>query len=322
MEELTPEQILEERKRRFRVLACVDGSDESYRGLRYAAAVGHAEDADVILLYVRPVDQGMRTGGLQVRVARENMLNWGLELPGLQYLKKGRDQLIELGEMAPTWGERYTHTDVDGDPLGDNKIEYRSETGKSIVLKLKVAPSVAAGILDQYELGPYNLIIIGASGKSGGIAKALWDPAIAEKVAMHAPCSVLIARDLRRGHGHLVCTDGSEQALEMARKSARMVHRTEYKNISVMSVALDDDSRPEAQRYVDEAVAVIEEADLEVRNAFVRVGNPVEQIIEAGEDYSLILVGESGKTGLKRFFMGSVAFKVLEYANKSVMVVR
>ena len=322
MEELTPEQILEERKRRFRVLACVDGSDESYRGLRYAAAVGHAEDADVILLYVRPVDQGMRTGGLQVRVARENMLNWGLELPGLQYLKKGRDQLIELGEMAPTWGERYTHTDVDGDPLGDNKIEYRSETGKSIVLKLKVAPSVAAGILDQYELGPYNLIIIGASGKSGGIAKALWDPAIAEKVAMHAPCSVLVARDLRRGHGHLVCTDGSEQALEMARKSARMVHRTEYKNISVMSVALDDDSRPEAQRYVDEAVAVIEEADLEVRNAFVRVGNPVEQIIEAGEDYSLILVGESGKTGLKRFFMGSVAFKVLEYANKSVMVVR
>ena len=322
VEELTPEQILEERRKRFRVLACVDGSDESYRGLRYAADVGHAEDADVILLYVRPVDQGMRTGGLQVRVARENMLNWGLELPGIQYLKKGRDQLIELGEMASTWGEKFTHTDVDGDPLGDNKIEYRSETGKSIVLKLKVAPSVAAGILDQYELGPYNLIILGASGKSGGIAKALWDPAIAEKVAMHAPCSVLAARDLRRGHGHLICTDGSEQALAMARKSARLVHRTELKNISVMSVALDEESRAEAQRYVDEAVAVIEEEDLQVRNAFVRVGNPVEQIIEAGEDYSLILVGESGRTGLKRFFMGSVAFKVLEYANKSVMVVR
>lgn len=322
VEELTPEQILEERRKRFRVLACVDGSDESYRGLRYAADTGHAEDADVILLYVRPVDQGMRTGGLQVRVARENMLNWGLELPGIQYLKKGRDQLIELGEMASNWGEKFTHTDVDGDPLGDNKIEYRSETGKSIVLKLKVAPSVAAGILDQYELGPYNLIIIGASGKSGGIAKVLWDPAIAEKVAMHAPCSVLVARDLRRGHGHLVCTDGSEQALAMVRKSARMVHRTELKNISVMSVALDDESRPEAQRYVDEAVAVIEEEDLEVRNAFVRTGNPVEQIIEAGEDYSLILVGETGRTGLKRFFMGSVAFKVLEYANKSVMVVR
>ena len=322
VEELTPEQILEERKKRFRVLACVDGSDESYRGLRYAADVGHAEDADVILLYVRPVDQGMRTGGLQVRVARENMLNWGLELPGIQYLKKGRDQLIELGEMASNWGERFTHTDVDGDPLGDNKIEYRSETGKSIVLKLKVAPSVAAGILDQYELGPYNLIILGASGKSGGIAKALWDPAIAEKVAMHAPCSVLAARDLRRGHGHLICTDGSEQALAMARKSARLVHRTELKNISVMSVALDEEGRSEAQRYVDEAVAVIEEEDLGVRNAFVRVGNPVEQIIEAGEDYSLILVGESGRTGLKRFFMGSVAFKVLEYANKSVMVVR
>ena len=70
--------LYEERKKRFRVLACIDGSDDSYRGLEYAAAVGAAPDADIILVYVRPIDQGLRSGGLQLRVARENMLNWGL----------------------------------------------------------------------------------------------------------------------------------------------------------------------------------------------------------------------------------------------------
>ena len=63
---------------RFRILVCIDGSDESYRGLRYAARLGGGVDADICLLYVRPVDQELRSGGLQVRVVRENLLEWGL----------------------------------------------------------------------------------------------------------------------------------------------------------------------------------------------------------------------------------------------------
>ena len=136
---LNLEEIYERRKNRFRIMVCIDGSDESYRGLHYAADLGRRDDADIILLYVRPVDQGMRTGGLQVRVARENMLNWGLELPGIKYLNKGRDQLFKGSEISNEWGEKITHTDVVGDPLGDNKVEYTNIAGKSIVL----------GILDE-----------------------------------------------------------------------------------------------------------------------------------------------------------------------------
>ena len=79
------EEISEARRNRFRILVCIDGSDESYLGLRYAERMGgHREDCDIVLLYVRPIDQGLHSGGLQLRVARENMLNWGLELPGIQ----------------------------------------------------------------------------------------------------------------------------------------------------------------------------------------------------------------------------------------------
>ena len=50
-------------EKRFRILVCIDGSEESYRGLRYAARLGGGVDADICLLYVRPVDQGLRSGG-------------------------------------------------------------------------------------------------------------------------------------------------------------------------------------------------------------------------------------------------------------------
>ncbi|MEK9677380.1 MAG: universal stress protein, partial [Rhodospirillaceae bacterium] len=101
--ELSLAELQEQRANRFRILVCVDGSEESYRGLRYAGDIGKHPDADIILLYVRPIDQGMRTGGLQVRVARENMLNWGLDLPGIKYLKMGLDRLIENGQIAEDW---------------------------------------------------------------------------------------------------------------------------------------------------------------------------------------------------------------------------
>ena len=315
------ELLYEKRKERYRVLVCIDGSEESYRGLSYAAEIANNANSDIILLYVRPIDQGLRSGGLQVRVARENMLSWGLELPGIKYLKKGLDQLMSRDDMASEWDEKITHTDIAGDPLGDNKIEYINEDGRSIVLKLKTATTIAAGILDQYELGPYDLIILGESGSWGGWAKSLWDPAVAEKVVMHSPCSVLVARGLERGHGHLLCTDGWESALHMVKRAGAISKRINSK-LSVMAVAEDVESEDDAQKNVDAAVAELKMLGVEPVKAFTRVGNPFEEIISAGDDYSFIVVGSTGKTGLKRFFMGSVSFKVMEHAKHSVIIVR
>ncbi|MEE8223593.1 MAG: universal stress protein [Alphaproteobacteria bacterium] len=307
--------------KRFRILVCIDGSEESYRGLRYAARLGGGVDADIVLLYVRPVDQGLRSGGLQVRVARENMLTWGLELPGIKYLKKSRDILIDLGVMRPSWTEKTSQTDVEGDPLGDNTIEYVGKKGKRVILKLKVASDIATGILEQWELGHHDLIILGASSRWQGKSKGFGDPAVAEKVAVHAPCSVLVARELEEGHGHLICTDGSEKSTEMVRKDAILASRCQCP-ISLISVALDDESEAEAKANVTKAKDVLKSLNIKVKRTITRVGNPVNEIIEAGPRYSVIVLSDTGKTGLKRFFMGSVAFKVMENADNSVMIVR
>lgn len=310
---------------RFRILVCIDGSDESYRGLKYAAKIARGEDVDIVLCYVRPSDQGLRSGGLQMDVARGNMLEWGLELPGIKYLKKGRDMLMELGNLREDWDERAFHTDIAGTSLGDNKIDYTAKSGKKIVLKLKVAQDVATGILDQWELGHYDLIIIGASArwdsKGAQMIRGFFDPAVAEKIAIHAPCSVLVARDLEYGHGHLMCTDGSEAATEMIKKDAYIASLCECP-LHLMSVALDVESEPDAQKAVNDARKMLADMGQEVNDTIVKVGNPVDEIIEEGPNYSLIVMSDSGKSGLQRFFMGSVALKVMQNAFSSVMIVR
>lgn len=308
---------------RFRVLVCIDGSDESYQGLRYAAKIAHGhDDVDIVLCYVRPIDHGMRTGGLEMDVARGNMLQWGLELPGIQYLKKGRDLLRELGDLEEDWDQAAYHTSVEGVSLGDNKIEYTAKSGKKVVLKLKVAPDVVTGILDQWELGHYDLIIIGASARwnKKGIS-GFFDPAVAENIAIHAPCSVLVARDLEIGHGHLMCTDGTEASGEAVKKDAWIASHCQCP-ISLMSVAQDVESEIVAKKAVNDARKLLVDMGVNAEETIVKVGNPVDEIIEEGANYSLIALAESNKSRLERFLVGSVALKVMQNAHNSVLIIR
>lgn len=309
-------------EKRFRLLVCIDGSDESYRGLRYAARLGSGVDADIELLYVRPVDQGMRSGGLQARVVRENLLDWGLDLPGIKYLKKGQEILAELGIMSKGWAEHPIHVDRYGDPLGDNSIEYVSESGKKIELKLKVSPGIVGGILEECESSECDLLILGASERwRQGRRLTFWDPAVAQKVVARAPCSVIVARELEQGHGHLICTNGSENGIAMALKDANLASRCNCP-ITLISVVEEADREAEAADNLARTKAAIEDAGAEVAGSLLRIGDPVEEIIAAGADYSVIVIGRSSKRPKWWLFETDIAFKVLEGAGNSVMIVR
>ncbi len=307
---------------RFRILVCIDGSDESYRGLRYAAKLGGGIDADICLVYVRPMDQGLYSGGLQVRVARENMLNWGLELPGIRYLRKASDMLVEMGVMGDDWESQSFHTDVEGDPLGDNKTVYTNRDGKQIILKLKVSQRIAEGILEQWEIGKYQILILGASERwRGGRLASFMDPEVAETVATSAPCSVIVARELEEGHGHLICTDGSDISMAAVAIDAQLASRCDCP-ISLLSISPDAEGEAAARDAVARAEAMLKEMGVEVLETIVKVGDPVEQIVETGPGYSLIVVSDSAKSGLQRLIKGSVAYRVMAKAYNSVMIVR
>lgn len=317
------EQLREARLNRFRILVCIDGSDECYRGLRYAAMMGGGrDDCDIILLYIRPLDQGLHSGGLQVRMARENMLNWGLELPGIRYLKKGLEVLLGDRALTDEWDAETTHTARGGDPLGDNKVEYRHASGRTIVLKLKSAPDPASGILDQYELGPYDVIIVGSGGHGRGRIAATLNPSISERVALHAPCSVLVARHLEAGHGHLVCVDDSAASIEMARHEAVIAKRFETPKLCLLSVAADAAGLAQAETIVETVRRELADFDFEFCETMTRIGDPVEKIVEAGRDFSLIVIGDTSKGMVQRLVFGGVSSEIMRRSDNAVMVIR
>lgn len=308
---------------RFSIIVCFDGSKESHRALRYAVRIGSGTDADLTLLYVRPIDQGLRTSGLDLSVVRENLLAWGLDLPGTRVLKEGRDTLIETSWLEANWQEEHAHAEVRGDPLGDNAIVYSSPSGRSVVLRLLVAQSVAHGVLDEFELGRHDLCVVGwppASGSESGVGYITQD--IAERIARESKGTVLVSRFLEESHGHLVCVSDFEGSIIAARKDAEIAARCMCP-IYLLSVAPNQSKLYAAKRAVARARAAIREAGLNVSGASALIGDPVDTIVEEGKKHSVIVVSRfKRRTGWRQVFSNSVAYKVLTRARNSVMIAR
>jgi nucleotide-binding universal stress UspA family protein len=83
------------------------------------------------------------------------------------------------------------------------------------------------------------------------------------------------------------------------------------------------DPREDVEATLESAAARIREAGVDVE-VFARQGDPADAILDVAEERGsdLIVVGNKGMTGAKRFLLGSVPNKVSHHAPCSVLIIR
>ncbi len=316
------DRIFAHRRSRFRILACIDGSEASYDTVRYAARFAPHPNCAIVILYVRPIDKGLRSGGLNIKVARQNLLEAGGDLPGLKALKNGLEVLKEEGLDVDNWKRDTEHMDAWGDPVGDNKVVFHAPDGRTVILKLKTAPDVAAGILDQYHFGPYNLIILNEPSRWRSHLRSIFDSGVVQRVTSLAPCSVMVARDISLNNkGFLLYNDRTARSMQAMRRAAVLAHTID-EPITIIGVAEDEDDRKEARESNRRAKETLAAMGINVKRVVTVIGDPVTQIIKAGIKMKVIVVPDEGQSRLHRVFRGSVAYDVIKGAVTSVMDVR
>jgi nucleotide-binding universal stress UspA family protein len=76
----------------------------------------------------------------------------------------------------------------------------------------------------------------------------------------------------------------------------------------------------EATGYVEKAGKIV---NVSVEPVILE-GNPADEIVNFAEknDIDLIVIGTLGRTGIKRFLLGSIAENVLRHSKKPVLVIR
>ena len=141
----------------------------------------------------------------------------------------------------------------------------------------------------------------------------------------------------------VVGTDGSDTALKAVGQAvdlARTVNATleivsAYEPVSNVRAAEDRpdvpgdlewtlNPREEVDATLATAAGLAEKAGIATIRTHARQGDPADAILDVAEEQAadLIVVGNKGMTGAKRFLLGSVPNKVSHHAPCSVLIIR
>ncbi len=139
----------------------------------------------------------------------------------------------------------------------------------------------------------------------------------------------------------LLATDGSDYSLQSLQKVIPMA-KAMHADITILSIAeempfirgtegmskeeleaLYSSINREAELGLERAADLFEEEGLGVETK-LRAGKPAETIIDEAEKggFDLIVLGDTGRGGLKELFLGSVSNKVAHQAQTDVMIVK
>ncbi len=300
----------------MKILMCTDGQPFAEEAIRFGGEFAHKLDADVTVLFVRPKASGRDS--IHRTTARKKMGEWDLDIPGVGYLKRAKEILAEAGlvSLLPEGEARVRHTFRES-AEGGVELHLIGRRTERVRLKLREGES-AEEILTEAGQGHYDLILAGSRGHQGFASYFIGSTAL--RITEFAPCSVLIAKNIRKGHNFLICTDGSGLA-EKAELFGAQIAQALNARVTILSVASEEAEVKAAQEQVRRAEMILAQLGIQAKIK-VRVGRPSEVIIDEAKDHDIVVMGASGSSAVRRFFLGSVPLKVIEYGACPVLLVR
>lgn len=278
-----------------KVLIAIDGSDTSKYALREFLRLSKNEKMDITVVSVLPVYEGdlYSLWTKDIRATTQKVCD--------NYLTEARQIANEEGVTVETVCE-------------EGEIHER--------------------IVALADTENYDLIVLGKKG-IGLIEKALVGSVTSRVIGYSRQDVLVIPYNAKLGWKKLLLTtDGSvysNAAAQTAIKIAKQYH-SELKVLSVVDITIESILR--THEIYDKLVAKAKIFTNEIKEKALSAEIPVETIVRDGEVYKviidvakehqidMIIMGNLGRTGLKRLLMGSNAERVIGNAAFPVLIVK
>jgi nucleotide-binding universal stress UspA family protein len=309
-------------KRAMKILLAVDGSEAGLAAVEETARTPWPEGSMVRFVSVAEIPMMAATWVMPTPVGNYNAWERIFEE---RAVANTAEAMARFGEIAGAQTEITARS-----PKGDPKL----------------------AILDEAERWGADLIVVGTHGYNA--MERLWLGSVSRAVALHAKCSVEIARRRKAQGGDgkamriLLAVDGSEFGDAAAEEIATRPWPpgSEIHAISVIHLpftptpetwALPDSYYSELEKAgrgladsaIARAISRLRDSDTEREEPLTLtsetiVGSPAETIIETAKKWAadLIALGSHGRHGLTRFLLGSVSHAVATHTPCSVEIVR
>jgi nucleotide-binding universal stress UspA family protein len=289
-----------------KILVALDFGDSSLEALRQARALAHDLGGSLAACHVVPTAHDLTA------IFPERALSAQVESAGED--ARTREALVE---------------------------HARSKAGLELTEVFVERGAAYAEIVRCADRWRADFVVIGSHGRAG-LARAILG-SVAERVARHAHCSVLVARPFEGNGVVLAATDLSDPSLPAIAAGAAAAKRAGARLVVVsviewpsfvsssfvgvmgtlpalppieLQMQLRDATRSTLERAMEQVGAVGEARVLE--------GSAASAIVSCAEELrsQLVVVGSHGRSGLARLALGSVAESVIRNASCSVLTVR
>jgi nucleotide-binding universal stress UspA family protein/nitrite reductase/ring-hydroxylating ferredoxin subunit len=224
--------------------------------------------------------------------------------------------------LAHQLGAEMVLIHVSGDDTVNGEDILRSAAVRARALGLEAQTLHRTGDVAESIVGAAaelraDLLVIGDHGM--GPANRFGLGGLPSRVAHHSPIDILVVRTAQPARQHtyrriLIATDGSQTAHQATRHGHALARAVgaEVALIYVGDELIGDIVlRDTAARF-----------DGETMNRIVTKGNPSAQISKAAGDHDLVVVGNKGMTGSRRYIQRVVPSRVAHEATSDVLIVK
>ncbi len=300
-----------------RILVPVAHLDSCRSAIALGGELARHIDAALTILHVANDPNDSLLGG---RLAAGKLAEWGIEPPSFRLLRDAEQILIDDGVVQ---------LDEQGRPLevhslkllaeGLYEVHRVSSRDQDVRFRLREGDPVRQ-VLRELENPNYDLVISGTR-EIGGFRR-FWVGSIAQSIAQYAPCSALLAKNLRDDQGILVGVSGRETALEAVRQAAELAHIRGVP-LGLLAAAPSDHERATADAYLDQAEAAIDpeiRRELDVERHVVVGDDPAEALIATAGDDHIIVLGKVKRSRVRELFLGDISLEILAKSTGPVLI--
>lgn len=241
---------------------------------------------------------------------------------------------FSLGRKTPTsagshYGERVEGeiTNIyrqEGEDIVADSARTLREEGIRAEPRVVVHKNIVQAVMEEIERENYDLILIGRSGHKDSESRL---GAVAEKVSRRSEIPVLIAGEKKTIARLLMPLDGSKSSDKALAYASSLAKKMDGK-LTLMHVQESRlfRSRPKLTEAIGKNI--LSDAGGKLAGISfdqkMESGDPARRITDVAEkeNFDLIVLGNSGHSGLGRSSLGSVTNHVLHYTKQAVLIVK
>jgi len=200
-------------------------------------------------------------------------------------------------------------------------VELAGRAGVTDVEHLEPAAvgTPADALIDVAEDHPDALLVVGGRGLDQALERLGGN--VAHQLTHHCPLDLLVTRHdgPDRPARIAITTDGSATATRAVYRGVAVAQALGV-TPTLLTVAKDDDEAAEVLSAITEDLA---SRDVQVETRTVVAGKPqvAKELVEAGAEYDLLVLGNRGMSGPSRL-LGSVSNKITHEFPTSLLLVR